>query len=197
MGPLINEAGRRGDDDGPRTRRRRRAATVLRGGDRLDRPGLLRRADDRPGPTRRCRSSAEETFAPILYAMTYRDLDEAIAIQNGGRAGALLGDLHRQPDRGRAVPLGRGVGLRDRQRQHRHLGRRDRRRLRRREGDRRRPRGRLRLLEGLHAAADLHHQRRARPAAGPGSPVRDRRRGEWNRQDALKEWPVARFRRRA
>jgi aldehyde dehydrogenase (NAD+) len=26
---------------------------------------------------------AEETFAPILYAMTYRDLDEALAIQNG------------------------------------------------------------------------------------------------------------------
>jgi aldehyde dehydrogenase (NAD+) len=24
-----------------------------------------------------------ETFAPILYVMTYRDLDEAIAIQNG------------------------------------------------------------------------------------------------------------------
>jgi aldehyde dehydrogenase (NAD+) len=30
---------------------------------------------------------AEETFAPILYAMTYRDLDEAIAIQNGVEQG--------------------------------------------------------------------------------------------------------------
>jgi aldehyde dehydrogenase (NAD+) len=29
----------------------------------------------------------EETFAPILYAMSYRELDEAIALQNGVRQG--------------------------------------------------------------------------------------------------------------
>ncbi len=55
---------------------------VLTGGRRVDGPGsfvepTIVRA--RPGMP----IVAEETFAPILYAMTYRDLDEAIAIQNG------------------------------------------------------------------------------------------------------------------
>ena len=46
----------------------------------------------------------------------------------------------------------------------------DRRRLRRREGYRRRPRGRLRLLEGLHAAPDRHHQLELAAAAGARHP---------------------------
>ena len=52
----------------------------------------------------------------------------------------------------------RRLGLRDRQRQHRHLGRRDRRGVRRGEGDRRRPRVGVGRLEGLHAPRDQHGQ---------------------------------------
>ena len=59
-------------------------------------PEISNAAPDRPGffvepavvmadPSMRI--VAEETFAPILYAMTYRDLDEAIAIQNGVEQG--------------------------------------------------------------------------------------------------------------
>ena len=64
----------------------------------------------------------EETFAPILYALTYRELDEAIALHNDVPAGALVVHLHDRPARGRALPLGRGQRLRHRQRQHRPSG---------------------------------------------------------------------------
>ena len=36
-----------------------------------------------------------ETFGPLLYLMTYRDFDEAIAIQNGVPAGSDVIDFHR------------------------------------------------------------------------------------------------------
>ena len=93
-----------------------------------------------PAQTESC---GEETFAPILYVLTYDDLDEAIALHNDVPQGLSSSDLHQRPAGGRAVPRRRRLRLRHRQRQHRHLRRRDRRRLRRREGDRRRPRVRL------------------------------------------------------
>ena len=100
----------------------------------------------------------EETFAPLLYAVTYSDLDEAIAAPQRRPAGPLLVRLHRRPARERAVPVGRGLGLRDRERQHRPERRRDRRGVRRREGDRRRTRVGIRRLEGLHAPPDRDDQ---------------------------------------
>ena len=81
-----------------------------------------------------------ETFAPILYVLTYGELDEAIAPPERRAPGPGVVDLHDRPARGGAVPGGGGLGLRDRQRQHRPERRRDRRRVRRREGDRRRAR---------------------------------------------------------
>jgi aldehyde dehydrogenase (NAD+) len=60
--------------------------TIVVGGRKLDGPGfyvepaIVRARPDMP-------IVAEETFAPILYAMTYRDLDEAIAIQNSVEQG--------------------------------------------------------------------------------------------------------------
>ena len=36
----------------------------------------------------------EETFAPILYVLTYDELDEAIALQQRRAAGSFVGDLH-------------------------------------------------------------------------------------------------------
>ena len=44
----------------------------------------------------------EETFAPILYAMKYRDLDEAIALQNGvpqGLSSSIFGNDLREVER--------------------------------------------------------------------------------------------------
>ena len=99
-----------------------------------------------------------ETFAPILYLIPFETLDEAIAAQNARRARPVVGDLHGPPAACGALPVRDRLGLRHRQRQHRHVRRRDRRRVRRREGHRRRPRVRLGRVEGLHAPPDLHDQ---------------------------------------
>ncbi len=115
-----------------------------------------------------------ETFAPILWVVRHSTLDEAIVMHNSVPQGLVVLDLHQRPARGRTLRLGRGLRLRHRQRQYRPVRRRDRRSLRGREGDRRRPRGRLRFLEGLHAAGDQHHQLRHRAAAGAGSQLRHR-----------------------
>ena len=61
------------EDTGRHSRLRRQAARSAR---------LLRRTDDHPRPGRACTIVREETFAPILYVMTYHTLDEAIAIHN-------------------------------------------------------------------------------------------------------------------
>ena len=177
MGPLIDAARRRRHDGAPSTTIREQGGEILCGGDdRLDRPGLLRRADDRPRPTADMPIACEETFAPILYVLRVRgprrgDRACTTACPRGCRRRSSPLNL-REAERFLAATRQR---LRHRQRQHRHLRRRDRRRLRRREGDRRRPRGRLRLLEGLHAPPDLHHQLGHRAAAGPGRAVRRRR----------------------
>ena len=65
---------------------RAQGGAVVSGGNRLDRPGFfveptIVRADPAMPIV------AEETFAPILYAMTYRDLDQALAIHNGVEQG--------------------------------------------------------------------------------------------------------------
>ncbi|HEY2158747.1 MAG TPA: aldehyde dehydrogenase family protein [Isosphaeraceae bacterium] len=85
MGPLVNE----GAVDAMMRALRlatEQGGTILVGGRRLDGPGffaeptIVRARPDMP-------IVAEETFAPILYAMIYRELDEAIAIQNGVEQG--------------------------------------------------------------------------------------------------------------
>lgn len=80
MGPLISEQA-----VGAMTRALETAGEqggeVIVGGNRLDRPGyfveptIVRGHAEMP-------IVAEETFAPILYAMTYTDLDEAISVHN-------------------------------------------------------------------------------------------------------------------
>ena len=65
---------------------RQQGGQVVCGGKRLDRPGyfvepaLVRARPEMP-------IVGEETFAPILYVMKYRTLDEAIAIQNAVEQG--------------------------------------------------------------------------------------------------------------
>ena len=74
-----------------------------------------------------------ETFGPLLYLMTYRDFDEAIAINNGVPAGPDLRDFHERRARSGEIPERGRQRLRHRQREHRHERRGDRRRVRRRE----------------------------------------------------------------
>ena len=56
---------------------------------------------------------AEETFAPILYAMVYQDLEEAIAWQNGvqqGLSSAIFTDRLREAERFLS-PVGSDCGI--------------------------------------------------------------------------------------
>ena len=114
----------------------------------------------------------QETFAPVLYLLTYDDFEEAIELQNGvpqGLASSIFTTDVRESER---FLLRHRVGLRDRERQHRPERRRDRRRLRRREGDRWRARVGLRRLEGVYAPANRHRQLHQRAAAGTGHRLR-------------------------
>jgi aldehyde dehydrogenase (NAD+) len=65
---------------------KKQGGDIVHGGRRLDRPGFfveptLVKANHRMAIV------AEETFAPILYVMSYRTLEEAVAIQNGVEQG--------------------------------------------------------------------------------------------------------------
>ena len=85
MGPLISE---RAVDTmlAAIEEARRQGGEIVHGGHRLDRPGFFVEPTlikARPGMA----IVGEETFAPILYVMSYRTLDEAIAIQNSVEQG--------------------------------------------------------------------------------------------------------------
>jgi len=43
---------------------------------------------------------AAETFAPILYVLSYDELDEAIALNKRRATGTFVGHLHHRPKRG-------------------------------------------------------------------------------------------------
>ena len=89
-----------------------------------------------------------ETFAPLLYALRYRELDDALALHNGvpqGLSSCIFTNDLREAERFLSV-LGSDCGI-----ANVNIGpsrRRDRRRVRRREGDGRRPRVGLRRVEG-------------------------------------------------
>ena len=114
-----------------------------------------------------------ETFAPILYVMTYDSTSTRRSQMHNdvpqGLSSSIFTMNVREAER---FVVRRRLGLRHRQRQHRPVRRRDRRRVRRREGDRRRARVRLGRLEVLHAARHQHRQLLDRAAAGPGRRVR-------------------------
>ena len=113
-----------------------------------------------------------ETFAPILYLLRYRDLAEAVALNNDAPQGLSSSIFTLDMREAERFLFSDGIRLRHRQRQHRPIGRGDRRRLRRREGNRRRTGGRIRLLEGLYAAGHQYGELRDQPAARPGGEVR-------------------------
>jgi len=80
VGPLIDEASAQGFETALRQAVEQGGEIVV-GGDRVDRDG----ADVRPAVVRMPAQTAvveHETFAPILYVMTWSDFDEAVALQN-------------------------------------------------------------------------------------------------------------------
>ena len=170
MGPLVNQRAV-ADHVAALETVRAQGGEILCGGGALDRPGfyveptIVKLTEQLP-------IAREETFAPILYVMQYDSLDEAVAVHNSVDQGLSSAIFTSSMYSAETVPLARGLGLRHRQRQHRHVRCRDRRCVRRREGDRGRPRGGIRRLEGLHAAPDLHHQLEPGAAARPRGQVR-------------------------
>ena len=174
MGPLVNADAPSTDDDG---RARNSQAAGRRGAHRRQgAPGHRRPNFVEPTIVQHAGAvaawSCEETFAPILYVMEYNAIWTkpsrcTTACRRGYRSAIFTTNLltaERFLSRD-------GIGLRHRQRQHRHQRRGNRRRVWRREGDRRRPRSRLGRLESLHAAPDQHHQLVGRTAAGAGDRV--------------------------
>jgi len=99
MGPLINDRAV-GAMMQALAAAQAQGGEVLCGGTRIDRPGSF----VRPAIVRAHAAMpivSEETFAPILYALTYRTLDEAIAIQNGveqGLSSAIFTDSVRESE---------------------------------------------------------------------------------------------------
>jgi aldehyde dehydrogenase (NAD+) len=111
MGPLVNEAAvnRMGAalDDA-----RSQGGEVLCGGKRLNRPGFfVEPAVVRARPEMPIVS--EETFAPILYMMTYKNFDEAVAAHNRvsqGLSSAVFTNGMREAERFLS-PLGSDCGI--------------------------------------------------------------------------------------
>jgi aldehyde dehydrogenase (NAD+) len=85
VGPLIHEAAVRSMMDALEAARRQ-GGEVVHGGRRIDRPGffveptIVKARPDMP-------IVAEETFAPILYVMSYSSIEEAIAFHNSVEQG--------------------------------------------------------------------------------------------------------------
>jgi aldehyde dehydrogenase (NAD+) len=85
MGPLISEDSVKAMMAALETVRRQ-GGEIIYGGKRIDRPGFF----VEPALVKARPDMAivgEETFAPILYVMSYRTIDEAIAIQNSVEQG--------------------------------------------------------------------------------------------------------------
>jgi aldehyde dehydrogenase (NAD+) len=86
VGPLVNERAVEGFLNAVRAAKEQ-GGTVLVGGERASVPDLPKGHFVQPTIIRAPASNdlpiaREETFAPILYVFTYRELDEAIAMQN-------------------------------------------------------------------------------------------------------------------
>ena len=113
-----------------------------------------------------------ETFAPILYVMPFKSIDDAIDQQNGvpqGLSSAIFTQNLKAAEQylsssGSDCGIANvNIGT---------VGRRNRRRVRRREGNRRRARIGLGFVEGVYAPADEHDQLFRCAAAGAGDQVR-------------------------
>jgi aldehyde dehydrogenase (NAD+) len=85
VGPLVSESAVKTFESAI-DRIRSEGGEIVVGGQRIERPGyFVQPTIVRAKPTMAI--VGEETFAPILYVMTYREIDEAIAINNSVRQG--------------------------------------------------------------------------------------------------------------
>ena len=125
-----------------------------------------------------------ETFGPLLYLMTYRDFDEAIAIQNdvpqGLTSSIFTNDVREAEKFVSAVGSDCGIANVNTGTSGAEIGGA----FGGEKEYRRRPRKRKRLLEELHAPPDEHDQFLERAAAGAGNSIR-RRRGERHGLDLI------------
>jgi aldehyde dehydrogenase (NAD+) len=104
IGPLIDR--RRVRRDAARARPRRAGAAHGHGRRARHRRGRRRRVLRRARRSSRCRADRRgqrETFAPILYVMTYGELRRRDRAAQRRAAGAVVVDLHHRPARGRAL----------------------------------------------------------------------------------------------
>jgi aldehyde dehydrogenase (NAD+) len=80
MGPLVNESAI-DDYQNALAKVREQGGEIIYGGNRIDRPGhyveptIVRLSEQIP-------IACDETFAPILYVLTYDDLDDAVRVHN-------------------------------------------------------------------------------------------------------------------
>ncbi|MBX3726585.1 MAG: aldehyde dehydrogenase family protein [Xanthomonadales bacterium] len=81
MGPLIDQDSVRRYLDAV-AKARAAGGTVVTGGEAIDRPGNFVRPTLVTGVANDAEVIQTETFAPILYVIPYKDLDEAIALHN-------------------------------------------------------------------------------------------------------------------
>ena len=111
MGPLANERAAESMMQAVETIRAQ-CGEIVCGGSHIDRPGyfveptIVRATANMP-------IVAMETFAPILYVLTYKTLDEAIEIQNGvaqGLSSAIFTDRMQQAERFLS-PIGSDCGI--------------------------------------------------------------------------------------
>ena len=120
---------------------------------------------------RRPTSCGPETFAPLLYVLSYYELDDAIRLHNDvaqGLSSSIFTLDVREAERFMSA-AGSDCGI-----ANVNLGpvrRRDRGRVRWREGDRWRTGVGLGCVEGLHAPYDEHRELLDRAAAGAGRGV--------------------------
>jgi L-aminoadipate-semialdehyde dehydrogenase len=110
MGPLVNAAAVDGMMQAIETIKQQ-GGEIVRGGRRLERAGyfveptIVRIPSDPDAGSVRVALPpivCEETFAPILYVMTYRHLDDAIALHNGvdqGLSSAIFTERMREAER--------------------------------------------------------------------------------------------------
>jgi aldehyde dehydrogenase (NAD+) len=82
MGPLIDKKAVDAVQDSIQ-KLKAEGGEVLYGGERMDLPGQCYMKPCLASAKPNFKIVQEETFGPLLYLMTYRDFDEAIAIQNG------------------------------------------------------------------------------------------------------------------
>ena len=113
MGPLNSHGRRAGATLDAVEKAKASGGKIVSGGKRADRSqGQLRAADDRHRPAKNADEVVQtETFAPILYVMPFRSLDEAIALQNGVPQGLSSSIFTDEPQGGRSSSCRRRVRI--------------------------------------------------------------------------------------